>query len=173
MWKVVGDSHDDLNKDNVKSLLMKQKKSKFTSTKSLTWKKFCRSPIKSFKLLIEKWAKFLKNDLIFGSARCEALKPFSLRKSMTIIVNSFLEATNNLHQKVFRRRLIEFVAKTERDGWESDVAIQVISVDSYNCGVRQVPTPEDCRIEARKRHESDDCETPKSSEKSLCKSNRN
>lgn len=76
------------------------------------------------------------------------------------------ETTNNSHQEFFRCRFIELVAETKRDGRESDVAIQIISVDGDNCRIIQVASPEDCRVEAREEHERDDCEAPKSAENS-------
>lgn len=70
----------------------------------------------------------------------------------------------NLHQKFLRCWFIEAVAEAERDGRESDVAIQVLSIDCDDCGVVQVATPEDCRVGNRENYKRDDCGAPESSE---------
>jgi hypothetical protein len=58
-----------------------------------------------------------------------------------------------LHQKLFRRCLVELVTQTERDGRERDVAIQIFAVNRHHSRVVQVSRPENRSVDARKDDE--------------------
>lgn len=105
------------------------------------------------------------NLLNLGSARCEALKPLSLR-TKSDENGPRLSAEIRSRQKLLHRRLVEFVAEAERDGRKRDVAIQVIAIDGDDGRMVQVAPPEQRSVVAREEDERDNGEAPESAGKS-------